>query len=465
LAGIVTDPTGGGVAGATVQAMDGSGAVVGSVTTLADGSYSLNFLPRGSLRLVVTAPGFKSTTIHGAASGGRQDVRLEIGSVSQSVTVSASLPSIQTESSSLGLASRRVRVPNPPPPPPRPEVSALLSVARTQTRSAATDGELGDLFEYKLKEAITIRKNRSALVPIVQAGVGAEKVSIWNESSGSPRPMRALWLTNTTGLTLDGGSFSVIEQEAFAGEGIFDPIRPGEKRLVSYAVDLALKPGSTTEEEKQRVTRCRLDRGALIRHSEFRQKKAYTFRNQDTSPRTVIVEHPVRTSYELRSAVQPEETTAGYMRFRLKLEPKQTGSLVVDEALPVEDTVEVSSLTDDQVALFLHEKSIDGSVEAALRPVLAQKRVIAGLEKKQSDLEDEQEKIGEAQGRLRENMKALKGSAEEKALLVRYTQQLNQQESRLEAIEREKQALDARLDELQAELARTIEQLAIDVKL
>jgi chaperonin cofactor prefoldin len=62
-------------------------------------------------------------------------------------------------------------------------------------------------------------------------------------------------------------------------------------------------------------------------------------------------------------------------------------------------------------------------------------------------------------------MKALKGSAEEKALLARYTQQLNQQESRLEAIEREKQALDARLDELQAELARTIEQLVIDVKL
>ena len=36
--------------------------------------------------------------------------------------------------------------------------------------------------------------------------------------------------------------------------------------------------------------------------------------------------------------------------------------------------------------------------------------------------------------RLRENVKALKGSAEEKALLQRYTKQLNSQESRLEEL-------------------------------
>ena len=82
------------------------------------------------------------------------------------------------------------------------------------------------------------------MVPIVNSPIGAEKVSIWNERSGAPRPARALWLTNSSGLTLDGGSFSVMEEQTFAGEGVFDPIRPGEKRLVSYALDLALNASS-----------------------------------------------------------------------------------------------------------------------------------------------------------------------------------------------------------------------------
>ena len=49
----------------------------------------------------------------------------------------------------------------------------------------AAGGQLGDLFEYKLKEPVTIRKNQSALVPIVGAGVQAEKVSLWNATAGS----------------------------------------------------------------------------------------------------------------------------------------------------------------------------------------------------------------------------------------------------------------------------------------
>jgi hypothetical protein len=63
--------------------------------------------------------------------------------------------------------------------------------------------DLGDLFEYQLKDRVTIHKNQSALVPILQARVDAEKVSVWNPSEG--HAVRALWLNNTSGLTLDGG--------------------------------------------------------------------------------------------------------------------------------------------------------------------------------------------------------------------------------------------------------------------
>jgi len=87
---------------------------------------------------------------------------------------------------------------------------------------------------------VTLKKNQSALVPIAQTEMAAEKVSLWSGTDRSGRPLRGLWLKNTSPLTFDGGSFSVLENEVFAGEGLTDSIKPGERRLISYATDLGL---------------------------------------------------------------------------------------------------------------------------------------------------------------------------------------------------------------------------------
>src|SRR5205823_2981807 len=104
-----------------------------------------------------------------------------------------------------------------------------------------------------------------------------------------------------------------------------------EKRLVSYAADLALNASSRNNTEQQRVTRVRVSEGVMTHESEIREKKTYTFRNEDGAARTVVVEHPARAGYELRSETEPAESTAGWMRFRVTVEPKQTSSLVVEE--------------------------------------------------------------------------------------------------------------------------------------
>jgi hypothetical protein len=303
------------------------------------------------------------------------------------------------------------------------------------------------------------------MVPIVQSSINAEKVSIWNDQAGFPRPQRALWITNSSGLTLDGGSFSVLEEETFAGEGLFDPIQPNEKRLVSYATDLALNASSRNGSEQQRVSKVRLSRGVMTQVSEIREKKTYTFRNEDSTPRMVIVEHPVRLGYELRGEVRPMETTAAWMRFRLQVEPKQTASLVIEEARPVQATYGLTNLTDDQVGLFVRQQSVNKTIEDALRKILAQKSAIDDLDTQKSERESEVEKIFDDQQRLRENMKALKGTAEEKALLQRYTRQLNEQEDRLDALKKEIQQLGSRQESAQTELDKMIQGPSFDVTL
>jgi chromosome segregation ATPase len=203
----------------------------------------------------------------------------------------------------------------------------------------------------------------------------------------------------------------------------------------------------------------------MTQDTEIRERRTYTIRNEDTSPRIVIVEHPVRRGYELRGDVKPVETTVDWMRFRLPVESKQTASLVVEEARSQTHSFVLSNLNSQNVELFVRQKSIDKTLEDALRKVLAQKTVIQELSEKKNSREAGMTKIFDDQQRLRENMKALKGSVEEKALLQRYTQQLNEQETQLAALRKESDDLAAQAVSAQSALDQTIQDLSFDVTL
>jgi hypothetical protein len=173
----------------------------------------------------------------------------------------------------------------------RPDVTEVAESLEAGTTTAQTR-ELGDLFEYKLHDRVTIRKNQSALVPILQSRIDAEKVSVWNPSQSAV--LRALWVDNTSDLTLDGGSFNVLEGDAFAGEGLMDAIKPGEKRLLSYAADLGVLIDGKQKAENQRVTKVIIAHGVMMQSTQERQENTYTIRNRDSSPRTIVIIRRVR---------------------------------------------------------------------------------------------------------------------------------------------------------------------------
>ncbi len=354
------------------------------------------------------------------------------------------------------------------PPPPSPAMAAEEAVeeAREESEPVAEGNALGDLFEYKLKERVTIRKNQSALVPILQTDIAAERVSLWSESLGVSRPLRALWVNNTGSLTLDGGSFSVLDSNTFAGEGLVEAIKPGERRLLSYATDLGLLVDTKQDSGRERVTRVRIYRGTMTTTSEEREKKTYIVRNEDTTPRTLVIEHPARPEWKLaEDGPKPEEKASGLYRFRLSMESKKTERLVVNEAKPLYTQYALNGVTDDQIELFLRQKTINPDIERTLRGIVAQKKVVADIEAMIKSQQKSIDQIFTDQGRLRENMKALKGSAEEKTLLQRYTKQLDEEETELDTLRKGKQATEKEQQLASAVLQHMIQELQLDVTL
>jgi hypothetical protein len=480
LTGTVTDTTGSFVPGVTVQ-VTRSGSRVSEARTDASGRYRVTGLAPGAYDITFTLTGFRMQSRSSVnVSGGMETIvntAMEVGTMSESIVVQSPSGVVGGVAGGagggvgFGRGGRAGAPPAAPAPPPPPALrmtmdgvsEVRLDAARQAQQVDAAAAQLGDLFEYKLKEPVTIRKNQSALVPILGGDVEADKVSLWNASTGGSRPLRAVWLTNSTGLTLDGGSFTVIEGQAFAGEGLTEPLKAGDKRLLSYAVDLGILMDSKGENIPTRITRVQIARGLLIQHTEERQRRTYTARNDDSEPRTLVIEHPARSGWTLGGDVKPAETTPAWHRFRVPIAPKTTVNVTVEDIRPVQTQYSINNVTDDQVALLVREKVLSSTVEAALRQVLAQKAELARLSSEIQTRQGEVEQIGRDQDRVRENMKSLKGSSEERQLLQRYVKQLDEQETRLDALRKELQTLTAERTKKQAELSEFISKISGDV--
>ena len=328
--------------------------------------------------------------------------------------------------------------------------------------TGAQGGALGDLFEYKLKDRVTIRKNQSALVPIVQTEISAEKVALWNANLGMARPLRALWLQNSSDLVLDGGSFNVIEAGVFAGEGLIESVHPGEKRLISYAADLAMQVVLKSDNEPEILTRVHVANGNLIRTAHERTKTTYTIRNEDTSARTVIIEQPIRAGWKLVEDLKPAEESATAYRFRVEVKSKEAKNFIVEEDHPHSTTIKVSNISQQLVETYVKQKELTPEMEKFFRQIVAQKDAIAKVDADLKQRQQELNSIGTDQSRVRENLQALKGTPEEKALAQRYVKELDEQETRLAALKQEIIDLQAKRKEAQQELDDTIEHAALD---
>ena len=345
---------------------------------------------------------------------------------------------------------------------PRPNATEVADSLEGATQVGQSQ-DLGDLFEYKLADRVTIHKNQSALVPILQSRIDAEKVSVWNPSDSSV--LRALWAHNASNLTLDGGTFNVLEGDAFAGEGLMDAIKPGEKRLLSYAADLGVVVDAKQKSENQRVTRVVIAHGTMMQTTQERSENTYVIHNRDTTPRVVVIEHPARPGWKLTDDAIPAESSASFHRFRIEVAPKTTASLVVKEYRPIVNQYVLTNIADNDIKYFLQQKMINPEVEKALRQVVNEKDEIAALDAAINGRRAEVNGISEDQKRLRENMKALKGGTEEKALVERYVRELNEQEDQVQALTKEIAETQQKRDSAQNALNAMIEKLQMEVTL
>ncbi len=118
ITGLVTDSSGAALANATVRVVNTANQVAVTAVTNASGNYVTPFLAPGPYELSVEAPGFKkyvrSNIVLQLQDRARIDVQLELGELTQSVTVDAAISTLETETASRGATISNELIANLP---------------------------------------------------------------------------------------------------------------------------------------------------------------------------------------------------------------------------------------------------------------------------------------------------------------------------------------------------------------
>lgn len=353
-------------------------------------------------------------------------------------------------------------------------VSDAIVTENSGVQTAAIGEEIGDLFEYKIERPVSVDRNRSALIPIIQTKMEGERVSIFrspeegSENSANegeddeteavrkanPRPMNGLMLRNITQMTFEGGSMTVLDRDAYAGEALMERLKPKEQRLISFALDTGTLVRTEERAAREPAKLVKIVDGTVQVHYFQTDKKVYTVYNQTDRAKVVYIEHPVRKDWILSANfAKPDYTTARFYRFRVELPPFSNKEVIVGENLGMMDKYSLSTFSPKDLDLFVTGRYIDDAMHAKLAKLIEVRMKVNDINAKLAANAKETEEITTDQERFRENIEALAKTPDAKQLIARYISKAGGQETRLEEIAKEGKSLNAEKESLERELA------------
>jgi len=339
------------------------------------------------------------------------------------------------------------------------EVEPEMDLAAQGVESVAEAQSAGELFEYAISAPVSIARQRSAMLPIVNQEIAAEKVSIYNPATHRKHPLNGLIVDNTTGLNLMQGPITVFDENVYAGDAKLPDIKPAEKRMVAYALDLGVEVIEDQKERPDELLSARIAKGTLILQHKLVDVSEYTIRNKDKKNRDVIIEQDYNSEWKLVEPKEPFERTQNLLRFRTLVPAGETVVQKVQLEAVTDEEIYLTTIDEEFTGIYLKSKVISDAVRQALEKVI---RIQSELQTLERDLEQREEDLENSvaeQARIRENLKTLQANSDP------YQRQLK----KFDLVETRIEQLQGQLDELRKQAQKKQEELeayvlSLDVK-
>jgi hypothetical protein len=300
---------------------------------------------------------------------------------------------------------------------------------RRGVQSVAQAADVGSLFQYAIRTPVSLPRQQSAMLPIVDADVKAAKVSIYNPRVLAKHPLTGLKFTNSTDLHLMQGPITVFDDKVYAGDAKIDDMPPGSTRLVSYAVDLDTEVAPQSKGRPDQLLTVKLLKGTMFISRKFTRGTEYTIKNSGKKAKTVLIEYPIDPTWTLVTPKEPAEKTRDLYRFAVQAKPGDPAALMVEEERIEPQQVALSNIDDNTIQIYLSSKVVSDKVKAALQEVIKRKHALAQVVARKQQLEQRIREIDQDQARIRQNMAQLDRASD---VYKNYVKKFSDQEKEIE---------------------------------
>ena len=305
---------------------------------------------------------------------------------------------------------------------------------------AATFGDRGELFEYRVGPRVALKRGGSAMVPLLSVKLDATKERIWRRGS-PPAPDLVVSFRNTSNAVLEEGAAVIYDGDVYAGESMVPYSARGADVKLSFAKDLAVRC-KHAERVRHATHALRLQRDCLRVETETEWRHTFTAESDHAEAIMVTFELPVVAGRSFAgAALQPAETTASFHRFVAEVPAAGRVSVEVVEREVTGSRSEYPHLAAAQIDAWLTARLLEKPHAEAMREALALFAEWRKLDQAQRDVAGEREALYEKQRRINEQLAVLKDGGPEAQLRARYVRELEAAQDALLALEAKEKRL------------------------
>ncbi len=326
------------------------------------------------------------------------------------------------------------------------------------TQSAASGAERGALFAYNIEHPVSVGRGQSAMVPILSQRMKGRRELLFNERKKAKNPVASLRFMNATGLSLERGPITVLEDANYAGEAVLDFSPATSEIIVAFAVELGIQIRTQVKGETH-TARLSLNPGYLLIQEYHVQRTKYEIQNNTAKSCEIVVEHNRRAGYELFEGENPVELTSEFARWRVQSEAQSQKVFEVAERTEQSRREDISRLQLKTLEHYLRGKYLDQSTFDKLKGLLEFYDHKTELEDAKRKLEENRAQIYKRQTQIQGNLTPLANTGEEGRLRARLVAELDKLEDTLAQLTTFEQELEQGLGATEKEIASALEKL------
>jgi len=316
-----------------------------------------------------------------------------------------------------------------------------------QAANAAESSEATTQVLFRFPDRFTLKSGQSMMLPFVSREVPMERIALYQPETHPRHPLAAIEIKNDGNTGLPPGVLTLYEESkllkgtSFVGDAALAVVPVNDKRMISYALDskttVDLDVKNTSQEGRISVSK-----GIIRTAQTSRMETVYTVKAPEKEDRTLVIEHPRHSGYELAEPKDKDiEMTETHYRLRVPLKAGESKTFSVFMEREYFNSYSIINLSQAQLAAYGSTRGqLDKEARRAFAKLASARAALDDVDTKVREIERQKQSIFRDQERVRENLRSLSGTSD---IQQKYLRKLNEQEDQVTGLDEMREKLAA----------------------